>query len=132
MGNVFKDKYQMEDMDAFTEDFGKLPNHTKYLFYSRFKRAEDEIDERQAIIDKYFTESIRSYHDVTIVNDKIAVVTECYMDKTLYYGVDRTCDSIPRNAFLTFNEALIYAIALSAGNDDTNTVKYINSIINTK
>ena len=132
MGNVFKDQYQLEDMDTFTEDFNKLPAHVKYLFYSRFKRTENEIDERQAIIDKYFAESIRSYHDVTIVSDKIAVVTECYKDRTLYYGIDRTRDTIPRMAFQTFNEALIYAIALSAGNEDQNTVKYINSIINTK
>jgi hypothetical protein len=131
MGNIFTDKYQMEDMNAFTEDFSKLPVHTKYVFYSRFKRAEDEINERQAIIDKYFTESVRSHYNVTIVSDTIAVVEECYKDRTLYYGVDRTRNTIPRMAFATFNEALIYAIALSAGNDDANTVKYINSIINT-
>jgi hypothetical protein len=132
MGNVFKDNYQLENMDELTEDFNKLPTHTKYLFYSRFKRAENEIDERQAIIDKYFTESIRSYHDVTIINEQLAVVKEFYKDRTLYYGVDRTRNAIPRIAFQTFNEALIYAIALSAGNEDQNTVKYINSIINTQ
>ena len=119
-------------MDEFTEDFNKLPAHNKYLFYSRFKRAENEIDERQAIIDKYFAESIRSYHDVTIINEQLAVVKEFYKDRTLYYGVDRTRNTIPRIAFQTFNETLIYAITLSAGNEDQNTVKYINSIINTQ
>ena len=132
MGNVFKDQYQLENMDEFTEDFNKLPAHNKYLFYSRFKRAENEIDERQAIIDKYFAESIRSYHDVTIINEQLAVVKEFYKDRTLYYGVDRTRNTIPRIAFQTFNEALIYAITLSAGNEDQNTVKYIKSIINTQ
>ena len=128
--NVFNKDYKLEEMKTFVEDLSNASVASQYLLYSRFKNCENNINERAEIIRKYFSNCSYAYHDATIVTDRIAVVTECFKDQTFYFGIDRTRDTIPYVAFKTFEEALVYAMALCAGNEDINAVQYITRILN--
>lgn len=131
-GNIFKDDYQLEDMEQFVDDLSNTNLPGQYMFYSRFKAYQEELDEKTQIINKYFSNATRGIHDVYIVNEQLAVVVEMYKDSKFYYGIDRNNEKVNLVAFRTFNEALIYAMAISNGNEDINSVKYVNSILNAK
>lgn len=131
-GNIFKDDYQLEDMEQFVDDLSNTNLPGQYMFYSRFKAYQEELDEKTQIINKYFSNTTRGIHDVYIVNEQLAVVVEMYKDSKFYYGIDRNNEMVNLVAFRTFNEALIYAMAISNGNEDINSVKYVNSILNAK